>query len=82
MSKFYGTVMGQARTDATRRGTNDIRAAAQSWDGSIISELTYDEDGDLHLTIYLNSSSSAYGRTAWRGKFNDFADMLGCELNY
>lgn len=40
MSKFYGTVVVQARTDATRRGGRDIRVCAQSWDGSIITRLS------------------------------------------
>ena len=44
MSKFYGTVIGASQTCATRRGYHDMRAAAQSYDGSVIVRLWYDDE--------------------------------------
>ncbi len=42
MSKFYGQING-GRGTATRTGHQGIRASVQSYDGSVITELTYND---------------------------------------
>lgn len=63
MSKFYGTLKGQSKTEATRRGssTSGIKAAVQSWDGSLISSLNYNQKGELIINLSWNNDSSSYG---------------------
>lgn len=80
MSTFYGTVEGQ-RGPATRCGSRSsgIRTAAQSWDGSVIVNLSYSErDGEDTLMVDINTSenSSAYGHHIWHGSFNEFVELL------
>ncbi len=47
MSHFYGIVYGQARTEATRRGSKNtgLRTVAASWDGAIEVQLVHDAFG-------------------------------------
>lgn len=63
MSKFYGTLIGQAKTEATRRGSekSGIRASVQSWDGSLVSSLRYNQEGKLIIDLSWNQDSSCYG---------------------
>lgn len=63
MAKFYGTLIGQAKTEATRRGSESsgIRASVQSWDGSCISSLRYNQEGELIIDLSWNDGSSCYG---------------------
>lgn len=79
MSKFYGTVIGQANTCGTRRGSTDIRTAAQSYDGSIITKLYYDDNEVLKVRIGYSENSDTY--TCWKspdfvGTFEDFKKLL------
>lgn len=81
MSKFYGTVKGQ-RSDATRCGHSSIRAAAQSWNGSVAVVLSYrdgyDEDqSGLVVTVETSDGSSVYGHQLWSGSFDEFKRILG-----
>lgn len=80
MSKFYGTVVGSARTEATRRGFDGIRVSAQSWDGSLITRMRYDGQGRLMVQLdKSNESSSCYGRTIFWGTLDELEHKLGCE---
>lgn len=74
MAKFYGTIQG-ARGPATRLGHKSIKAAVQSFDGSIITELTYAED-KLMVRVSTDSGSSAYGSTIFWGTFEEFVNKL------
>ena len=76
MSKFYGTVDGASQTCATRRGHDHIHVAAQSYDGSIITRLSYNHDGDLMVTLEHNEGSSTYGRTIFRGTVDELLKKL------
>ena len=80
MSAFYGTLEGQ-RSPVTRCGsrTSGIRAAAQSWDGSVIVNLSYDEhDGEdvLMVEVRTSENSDAYGHRIWKGSFSEFTELL------
>lgn len=85
MSKFYGTVGDpwSNRTNATRCGHRGIRSSAQSYDGSVIVELEYDNQGALCVTVRCDDgSSSCYGDTVYRGTFDDFKlDLLTAYVN-
>lgn len=76
MAKTYTTCIGM-RGGATRRGGRDgCRASVQSYDGSIIVENWYDEDGELWVRVCLDDGSSCYGTTVWQGKFDGFKEAM------
>lgn len=75
MSKFYGTVSGSARTEATRRGFNSIKVAAQSWDGSVITSMHY-HGNDLMVGLDFSDDSSTYGQSLFYGTFQELKDKL------
>lgn len=74
MAKFYGQVVGE-RQAATRTGHRRIKASAQSWDGSVSTELTYEND-NLMVAIQVASGSSAYGQQIFYGTFEEFINKL------
>lgn len=74
MSKLYGTIVGQAKTKATRRGSSEIRASVQSWDGSIIMEMYYDDDV-LSLRIEKADGSKIKGECIYDNTVEKFIDM-------
>lgn len=76
MSKLYGQVKGSTGTTAARRGNDSIRVSAQSYDGSVITELEYNHGGELEVTISISNESSAYGTVQWHGSFADFVAQL------
>lgn len=76
MSKFYGTVKGQAPTDATRRGTQNICVAAQSWDGSLITRLTYNVRDELMIELQYSETSNAFGKTVFYGTMEELLKKL------
>ena len=81
MSAFYGTVEGQ-RGPATRCGSrgSDIKTAAQSWNGSVIINLHYeewdDDESPLMVEVRTDNGSSAYGHLIWDGSFESFVELL------
>lgn len=54
MAHFYGKVNGQAKTEATRRGSKNtgLTTVAASWKGAIRTELYVDDEGDDAFRIY------------------------------
>ena len=77
MSKFYGTVHGDAsQTDGTRRGFQSITVAAQSWHGSVITSMHYGHDGALMVELSTSDDSSTYGQSLFYGTFQDLKDKL------
>ena len=72
MSKFYGTVVGASQTSASRRGNHDIRVSAQSWDGSVITRLWYNDNEVLNVDVEIASGSSVYGQIIFSGTFEEF----------
>ena len=70
MSKFYGQVFGQASTTASRRGSKDIEVSAQSWDGSLITKLYYND------ALEHSDTSSTSGRVLFRGTMTDLVAKL------
>lgn len=76
MSKFYGQVIGSAKTNASRRGTRNIITTAQSWDGSLITEMYYSEDGKLMVRLEHAESSSICGYTVFHGTMDELLAKL------
>ena len=83
MATFYGQVFGSGRTSATRGGTyaSGLRTTAQSYQGSVIVELTQPEDEDgnreLMVEVSVNSSSASRGKSLFYGSLNEFCQRLG-----
>lgn len=76
MSKFYGTVHGDAsQTDGTRRGFRSIKVAAQSWDGSVITSMHY-HGNDLMVGLDFSDDSSTCGQSLFYGTFQELKDKL------
>lgn len=71
MAKFYGQVGGN-RGVATRTGSSNIRTAAQSYDGSIIIELSYNSEDKLMVEICADDYSTAYGNRIFYGTYEEF----------
>lgn len=78
MSKFYGTLDDpySSRGIATKCGHKSIKACAQSYDGSVITELKYDENDNLVVNISTNEGSSTYGDRVFRGSLKELQDCL------
>lgn len=78
MSTFYGQVSGQAQTVATRRGSRNsgLTVSAQSWDGSVITDLSYNDKDDLIVTIKISDGSSSFGGTYFCGTLDELKEKL------
>ena len=76
MATFYGSIKG-SRGEATRCGTKNsgIKASVQSWNGSVISELSYDED-KLMVRVSTSTGSSSLGTQIFYGTFDEFVNKL------
>ena len=79
MSKFYGSVQGN-RGAATRGGHSMIKTSAQSYNGSVITYLSYDED-KLMVEVCVSDESSSYGKRIFYGTFEEFKTKLEREDN-
>jgi hypothetical protein len=75
MSAFYGMVQGN-RGAATRCGHTSISASVQSWNGSVITQLSYDNDHHLMISVNCSTGSSAYGTPIFYGTFEEFITKL------
>lgn len=75
MSAFYGTVVGNAKTEATRRGHKDIKVSAQSWNGSVTTRLYYNGD-DLNVELQISDGSSTTGYTYFNGTIDELKSKL------
>ncbi len=62
MAKFYGTLQANsAKTNATKSGHRNIKATAQSYDGSISVELFYPQygtEGELLCELCIENGTS------------------------
>ena len=80
MAKFFGTVQG-GRGKATRLGHKDLKVTAQSYAGSIIVNLYYNEAEQMDCCeISIGQSSTEFsGYTMYhgpiKGLFNDQVDI-------
>ena len=78
MSKFYGSIQGN-RGAATRGGSqaSGIKASVQSYDGSVITELSYNDEGQLMVEVSVaRNESSAYGHRVFYGTLDEFYNKI------
>lgn len=77
MSTFYGMVQGN-RGAATRGGSraSGFKSSVQSWDGSIITQMSYDKDDNLMVDVSYSTGSSCYGTTIFHGTFEEYVRKL------
>lgn len=82
MATFYGAVKGQAKSEATRRGTNSsgLRVSAQSWNGSVITRLKYNGDV-LNVEIQIADGSKSSGYTYFDGSLDELKKVLKASEN-
>lgn len=78
MATFYGTVKGSAVTDGTRVGTrkSGIKSTVQSWNGSIITKMRYDEMGKLMVDVEVSQTSNVYGKPIFSGTIEEYITKL------
>jgi hypothetical protein len=69
MSKLYGSIQGN-RGAATRMGHSLIKSSVQSYDGSVITYMSYDKD-QLMVEVCVSNESSSYGRRIFYGTFDE-----------
>lgn len=77
MSTFYGMVQGH-RGAATRVGSRNsgFIATAQSFNGSVITNLAYDSENNLVIRLSLNEGSSTCGDTVFRGSMKELREVF------
>jgi hypothetical protein len=74
MAKLYGSIQGN-RGAATRMGSSLMKSSVQSYDGSVITYMSY-EDDKLMVEICVSNESSAYGRRIFYGTFEEYIAKL------
>lgn len=83
MATFYGQVFGSAKTSASGGGTyaSGLRTSAQSYEGSVIVELTLPEDSDgnreLMVEVQVNSNTASRGKSLFYGTLDEFCQKVG-----
>ena len=75
MSRFYGSVIGNTKTNGTRRGHQNIKVSAQSWNGSLITCLYY-EDNTLMCELEHNEGSNTSGNNIYKGSLDNLVKIL------
>lgn len=77
MSAFYGMIKGN-RGAATRGGSkvSGYMSSCQSWDGSVRTDMWYNDEDKLMVTIGLNTqgSSTYIDETLFRGTFEELQE--------
>ena len=74
---FYGLVKGN-RGAATRGGSKNsgFKSSCQSFDGSIISYMDYDNEGKLKVRLEISDDSSSYGDVVFSGTLEELKKKL------
>lgn len=77
MANLYGEVISdRATSTASRCGTRSIRAAAQSWEGSLIA-IARHINGKTTFELEVNEGSSAHGDRIFKGTLDQLIEKLG-----
>ena len=74
MAKFYGSIQGN-RGAATRMGNSSIKSSVQSYNGSLISYMSYVGD-KLMLELCVSEGSASSGKTIFYGTFEEFVNKF------
>ena len=77
MASFYATINADlSRTLATKRGSKYIKTSTQSYNGSIITTMYYNEQNQLMIELETTETSSCYGENRYRGTFTQLEELL------
>lgn len=78
MAVFYGQVSGKSETTASRQGSmnSGIKASVQSWNGSVITSLRYNEKDELIVNIYIDDGSAFEGNRYFTGTLEELKKKL------
>lgn len=78
MAVLYGAVTGIGETPATRRGSkkSGIKSSVQSYHGSVITRLYYDENDELKVVLEMAAGSDDCGYKVFDGTFSELAAQL------
>ena len=74
MAKFYGSLQGN-KGAVTRMGSSCIKSSVQSWDGSLISCMSYNGD-KLMLELSVSKGRASCGKTIFYGTFEEFVNKF------
>jgi len=71
MSRFYGSLSGQAKTEATRRGSanHPVYAHVRGWGIGATVKVYEGEDGQDHVCVCLTSGSNGHKHPRELGDF-------------
>lgn len=70
MSRFYGIVSGASKTQATRRGHNELETTAASWNGAVRTYLyRNDKDEDCYRVCLVPWHGMGESRVIAEGRF-------------
>ena len=77
MSAFYGMVQGN-RGAAIRGGSraSGFKSTVQSWDGSVITRMSYNDKDELMVSVEVAKGSAPYGTTIFDGTFEEYVMKL------
>lgn len=77
MATFYGQISGNRGT-ASRLGSmqSGLKVSAQSWNGSVITQLSYDSKDTLKIKLSIDDGSSFYGETMFNGTLEELKAVL------
>ena len=78
MSALYCSIKG-CRGEATRCGSKSsgVRASVQSWNGSLVSYMDLDDNGNPVITLKASEGSSGYGsETIFSGSLEELKAKL------
>ncbi len=78
MAAFYGQLKGGRDTTSTKTGTKNsgIKASVQSWDGSLTTELYYNDEGELMVRLSTSDNSEMGGDTIFKGTLQELKNKL------
>jgi len=78
MADFYGLVIGN-RGEATRSGSRNsgFKSTCQSYDGSVITRMWYDNENQLKISLEVDNGSKPYGDEVFRGTYAELVEMAG-----
>lgn len=75
MARLYGNLVGN-RGEATRCGTDRIKAAVRSYKGSVIAKLYDCGAAEPTITIEIAEGSSSYGESVFSGTISELKKKL------
>ena len=71
---WFRVIAVQLRRGGSR--ASGFKATVQSWDGSIITRMFYDDKGELMVMVEYDEGSATYGKLAFSGTFEEYIAKL------